>query len=232
MPSADSTSSRLPRILCLHGGGTTGAIFEIQSHKLRFALRRHFQFTFIDSPFEGGPGPGVLPVFDGAGPFRRWHCESPENSTLRSIIAERDIVRDFIEGILLGAAEGGAPFVGVMAFSQGTRIATGLMVEQMRSDYRSDIPLLKFAVLLCGNYPYLPFRGVRVTAPSVHSHGMQDPWLDEGRKLLATCYEASLATLLEFQGGHRLPQSRRDVDLLAKAVVNAYKKGSAAECGG
>lgn len=58
-----------PAILCLHGGGTTGDIFHIQTIRLRRELSDKFDFVFVDAPFERVAGPNVLPVFEGAGPF-------------------------------------------------------------------------------------------------------------------------------------------------------------------
>jgi hypothetical protein len=65
-------SKPLPRILCLHGGGVSGQIFRIQTARLRNALRDHFTFFFVDAPFPAEPGPGVLPFFEGCGPYYKW----------------------------------------------------------------------------------------------------------------------------------------------------------------
>ncbi|OJD15723.1 hypothetical protein AJ78_04058 [Emergomyces pasteurianus Ep9510] len=65
-------SDPLPSILCLHGSGTSAAIFKIQTIRLRRELQHRFSFVFIDAPFETDPGPGVLPVFADAGPYFTW----------------------------------------------------------------------------------------------------------------------------------------------------------------
>ncbi|KAL2170141.1 hypothetical protein VTG60DRAFT_5163 [Thermothelomyces hinnuleus] len=61
-----------PRILCLHGGGTTGAIFQAQCRALIGALP-DFRLAFANAPFPSEPGPDVLPVYEAWGPpFLRW----------------------------------------------------------------------------------------------------------------------------------------------------------------
>ncbi len=53
----------LPRILCLHGGGVTGAIFKAQFRSFLRALGDHFRFVFVDAPFFCDEGVGVAPVY-------------------------------------------------------------------------------------------------------------------------------------------------------------------------
>ena len=62
----------LPRILCLHGGGVTGAIFKAQFRSFLRALGDNFRFVFVDAPFFCDEGVGVAPVYSDWGPFRRW----------------------------------------------------------------------------------------------------------------------------------------------------------------
>jgi hypothetical protein len=56
-------------VLCLHGLGASSVIFRLQLTKLRFALKTNFEFVFIDAPNLAVAGPGMLPLFTGAGPF-------------------------------------------------------------------------------------------------------------------------------------------------------------------
>ena len=299
-----STNTHLPRILCFHGGGSSAAIFRIQSRKIQYALRHHFRFIFVDGPFESTAGPGILPIFEGAGPYYRWHCDSSAVSvfdiTESEIATERRIVREKLDRVLGG--DGGAPFVGVMGFSQGTRVATGLLLllEQLRRQGSMDLPPLSFAVLICGTYPPLPLaddpspladqalvpvvygpnspegsrslsssprrnseasstssepepavspvnassppasladcgkasgtKSRRLSIRSIHAHGLQDPWLLEGRDLLTNCYGPACATLLEFQGGHHIPSAQKDIDKLARAILGAYEAANPLGC--
>jgi pimeloyl-ACP methyl ester carboxylesterase len=286
-----TANKHLPRILCLHGGGSSAEIFRIQSRHIRYALRHRFRFVFADAPFESSAGPGILPVFEEIGPYYRWYCGVSASSafdiTGSKIAAERRTVREYLEKLL--SDEDGEPFVGVMGFSQGTMVATGLLLDQQQRQDREGLPHLKFAVLLCGTYPPLlltdpippndtpltTIEGSESTAaaapplassggelspdkihrsdnsflspppsygkmsgakshylriPSVHAHGLKDPWLSEGRSLLTNCYEARYATLVEFQGGHHIPLARQDIDELSRAIIGAYEAPNTLGC--
>jgi hypothetical protein len=47
----------LPRILCLHGGGTNAKIFRAQCRVLRAELGSKFRLCFAEAPFSSQPGP-------------------------------------------------------------------------------------------------------------------------------------------------------------------------------
>jgi pimeloyl-ACP methyl ester carboxylesterase len=69
----DASSLHLPRILCLHGGGTNARIFRQQCRVLRKSLNDRFRFVFADAPFIcSRPGPDVTSVYASQGPFRSW----------------------------------------------------------------------------------------------------------------------------------------------------------------
>lgn len=57
-------SEMRPAIICLHGHGSNGAIFQYQSRKITQVLGTRFRFLFIDSPITTPhPGVGVQPYF-------------------------------------------------------------------------------------------------------------------------------------------------------------------------
>lgn len=163
-----SAATPLPRILCLHGGGSNSTIFNIQTRKLQAALRDDFEFVFAQAPFRSQPGPGIYPVFEGAGPFFRWHFDDAAGKTLDPS-AERRVLRDRLTGYLVDDDDGddgddgivggrggsGGEFVGVMGFSQGARVATGLLMSMVKETERwlRVGARLKFAVLICGTFP-------------------------------------------------------------------------------
>ncbi|KAI9783831.1 MAG: hypothetical protein M1839_003167 [Geoglossum umbratile] len=279
--------THLPRILCIHGAGSSGAIFRVQIRKIHQALRNKFRFIFVQAPFRSLAGPGMYPVFEGSGPFYRWHCDSSASTafdiTDSEIANERRIVREYLEKVLRD--DDGAPFVGIIAFSQGTRVATGLLLDQQPKRGYSDLPPTRFVVLLNGTYPPLLLTDVpdpcvdtslslvdnnstpypkgpqfsagsattpsepgihsataspqssqssdcdkmletesrrRLCIPSIHVHGLEDPWLLEGRALLIDHYEADYATVLEFQEGHNIATAQKDVDEIVRAILHAY----------
>lgn len=228
--------SHLPRILCLHGGGTSSTIFTFQSRRLIKFLRPHFRLTFIDAPHECAPGPGVLPFFEGLGPYYQWISKNEEE--------EEQVTERIEEALGKGDGEAG-PFVGVIGFSQGARVAAGLLHEAQ--DRKEDGPKkgLRFGLLMNGSYPPLrqssspsttlprlsehkqrewddQHEGV-IHTPSIHVHGSRDDALPLS-KLLARCFDPSTTTVLEYDNGHHLPVSDDDTKVIADHVLKVYNE--------
>ncbi|KAI9839498.1 MAG: hypothetical protein M1819_002123 [Sarea resinae] len=233
-----SKDHRLPKILCLHGGGSSAAIFSIQTRKLRHALRNDFRFVFVDAPFECEAGPGVLPIFEGSGPFSEW---------LRDGQSEQQEAKqlEVVQAILDDVLQEQGPFAGVLGFSQGARIAAGLLLreeEQRLEDERTGIcrDYLHFGVFLCGTFPAIQWstpspqsvsksdvrRHDLVSTPTVHLHGSHDPWRMESKLLLARFFDPLHASVMDFSGGHNLPLLGSDTDKLAKLIMAVYRSGN------
>ena len=229
---ANASKKSKPRILCLHGGGTSALIFTIQSRKVQWALNDHFEFVFIDAPFDSVAGPGVLPVFEDAGPYYRWaRWYDDERGELLG-----DRLRTTLE------ARGG-PWVGVMGFSQGGRLAAGLLWEQQQNKLHELVPGLnfKFGVFFGSGYPILHLsHGPKgefyerehkdwddkyteaIHIPSVHIHGLQDGVLPMTR-LLTKCFDPKMAEVFEYEIGHYMPPEKDQNDQIARAILNAYR---------
>ncbi|MCJ1470528.1 hypothetical protein MMC07_009174 [Pseudocyphellaria aurata] len=227
-------NGHLPRILCLHGGGTSALIFSFQTRKLVNALQSDFRLVFVDAPLDSGPGPGVAPIFESAGPFHQWIATNEEEEERIRTTLQRELQK-----------EDGAPFVGVLGFSQGARIATGLLQEQEHTP--AAAPHLYFGVLINGSYPplrqssnpstilprftesapgpWIPEHEACVHRPTVHVHGRSDSYIERSR-LLARCYDPSTATVMEFDNGHHLPTSDADTQTIAAEVVRIYQQES------
>lgn len=60
--------------------------------------------------------------------------------------------------------------------------------------------------------------------PTVHVHGMQDPGLDYHRVLLEEWCEPATATLIEWEGNHRLPIKTTDVAPVVDTLVRTLKR--------
>lgn len=107
----------------------------------------------------------MRPVYEDSGPFWRWQCDmlaaEAFDITEDEVLAERDEVRETVLRMLRNTNVGdGGEFVGVMAFSQGARVVTGLLlyIEKMRREGRLaklGLPELKFAVINSATYPPL-----------------------------------------------------------------------------
>lgn len=244
----------LPRVICLHGAGSSGAILQAQGRKIFRVLSENFQFIFLDAPFPSSPGPGMLPVFKDSGPFYRWQCDESATKnfdiTREEVHQERNRVREYLVENLLRYHEpgSGTPVVGLFAFSQGARVATGLLnyVEERRRHgmdvLTEEFPHFRFAIINCATYPPLFLEDKSswtqaehdissagkaiVECPSLHLHGSYDPWRPESEGLLEDFYDTRLSTKIEFKGGHAVPIRDEDTK---EIVATFYQLASGIE---
>lgn len=211
-----------PAILCLHGGGSSAMIFSVQAARVQRCLREHFTFVFVDAPLECPAGPGILPTFEGCHPFFTWITPNvvPERALEATEIKLKQVM-------LEQRSKTGQPFVGVMGFSQGARVATRLLQQQQQrrshSGWNSTQDTeLQFAILMNGSYGPGVEDQPALSVTSVHVLGKQDPYYQNGRKLLSNCYEEKDSTLLEFDVDHRLPLTLEDTEYLSSQILRAH----------
>lgn len=229
-------SPSLPKILCLHGAGSSGAIFKCQTRNIQASMRNRFEFVFADAPFESSIGPGMSPTFNDSGPFYRWHAGESQSHHLclssKEQERERDAVRNYLKDIL--TTNRGTDFVGVMAFSTGCNIATGLLLErQGLEELWGECPSFQFALLFCGTRSaslttLLPTSwtteesGPLLTVmqvPSVHIHGLRDPYLLQSRKLFKDTFSSGgNSVCIEFPCGHCIPGRKGDLKKIEGAM--------------
>ncbi|EED22684.1 conserved hypothetical protein [Talaromyces stipitatus ATCC 10500] len=133
----------MPRILCLHGGGTNARIFRSQCRVLLSHLRGKFRLVFAEAPLQCDAGPDVLSVYKEWGPFKSWipsalGCPEVDNNTAIELFNEAlDRAMDGDDD--LGAT---GPWVGLLGFSQGAKMCASLL----KLDFR-------FGILLAGRAP-------------------------------------------------------------------------------
>lgn len=238
------TDGHLPRLLCLHGGGTSAMIFKIQTRRLQWALRSTFKFVFVDGPFPSGPGPGVLPVFAGCEPYHSWlkpGSPTPEQDQRR--------VRQVLSKVI---KDDGGEFVGLLGFSQGARLTSGLLADQEERNVGEGMPEWKFGVMLCGSFPPLSLSLARAPStklshgidehgetrepdddeiihiPSVLVRGTLDPHCEKGRRLVKY-FDPDIAVSLVFKMGHHLPgaagdttSDKGDTQKIVDAILKTY----------
>ncbi|CAL3962596.1 unnamed protein product [Diplocarpon coronariae] len=214
-----------PAILCLHGSGTNSTIFNIQTIRLQRSLSSSFDFIFLDAPFEAPPGPGVMPVFDGCGPFFRWTAPGSEEMPPET--------RDLIASALSRPDKN---IVGILGFSQGAKLAAGVCLEQQISAAKTAEAKprgsVRFGVFLNGTSPPITSmlsaeeKGTLIRVPSVHVIGLQDEWREESERLWAGSFEESTAKKLEFDVGHRLPTAEGDTALIVGEISRLYRETS------
>ncbi|KAI1371952.1 serine hydrolase FSH [Hypoxylon crocopeplum] len=153
----DSTL-HLPRILCLHGGGTNARIFKAQCRVLSRTLEPYFRLVYAEGPFDSTAGPDVLSVYAEHGPFKRWLRWLPDQSEVDDDSAIADIdaaLKDAMDADDRSGATG--PWVALLGFSQGAKMSASLLFRQQvrtaklgRARAGSD---WKFAVLMAGRAP-------------------------------------------------------------------------------
>ncbi|KAI0451016.1 serine hydrolase FSH [Xylaria acuta] len=137
MAGTDTTTLHHPRILCLHGGGTNARIFRAQCRVLSRGLEPHFRLVYAEAPYASAPGPDVVAVYAGDGPFKRWLRWLPTHEALEDEAAVRDIDRVTREAMDADDADGAdGPWVGLLGFSQGAKLAVSLLFRQQQRALR------------------------------------------------------------------------------------------------
>ncbi|KAI4119819.1 MAG: hypothetical protein LQ338_007231 [Usnochroma carphineum] len=243
-------SLHLPRILCLHGGGSNARIFQAQCRCLRAELSHHFRFVFADAPFPSEPGPDVTSVYKNFGPYRRWLRSGPD----QPYVPAREAVKEIEDALALAMDESdrqGATgeWVGVFGFSQGAKMAASLLLRQQVCSAKLGKQFapsnFRFAVLIAGRAPLvsldqylLPDPALldasQLTLPGLASECQEENILrlptihvhglkDPGLHLhraLLDDYCSEQARLVEWDGQHRVPIKTKDVLPVVDAILD------------
>ncbi|KAL6231080.1 hypothetical protein BDW75DRAFT_221119 [Aspergillus navahoensis] len=238
----------LPRIACFHGSGSNAAIFEIQCSFLSTLVSKQFSLEFFNGPFPRSAGPGVLPAFADYGPYKSWFEPDSDNSKADGSGYDAS-GRDGIERVL-GLMEERArekgfsneEWVGVLGFSQGTRVASGLLLNQQRWERvekegkgKRSVGKgirLKFGVMCNGaGRPMESEVGSKldepdmvVRIPTLHLHGLKDEFLMYGRDQLEKYFDRESATLYEINYHHAMPWVKAESQELARRITELYSK--------
>ncbi|KAI6587408.1 hypothetical protein MCOR06_006349 [Pyricularia oryzae] len=149
----DENTRHLPRILCLHGSGTNASIFQVQCRRLSTCLQPYFRLVFAEAPFVCLPGPDVGTVFADSGPFKRWLADEKEHYSDAEVVATIDAS---LAAAMQGDTRAGAtgPWVGLLGFSQGGKLAASLLYRQQRQQQpRASGDAWRFGVIMAGRGP-------------------------------------------------------------------------------
>ncbi|KAI0409118.1 serine hydrolase FSH [Xylaria palmicola] len=136
MAGTDATL-HYPRILCLHGGGTNARIFRAQCRVLSRWLEPRFRLAYAEAPHASAPGPDVVSVYAAEGPFKRWVRWLPAHEPLDGAAAVQAIdgaIRAAMDADDALGADG--PWVGLLGFSQGAKLAASLLFRQQQRALR------------------------------------------------------------------------------------------------
>lgn len=154
----DRSTLHLPRILCLHGGGTNARIFHAQCRVLRKQLSSRFRFCFAEAPFASQAGPDVVAVFRDFSPFKRWLRWLPEHPQIESQTAV-EVIEESLYAAMREDDRKGATgeWVALLGFSQGAKMCASLLFRQQIRAQKLGISgartNFRFAVLLAGRGP-------------------------------------------------------------------------------
>ncbi|KAM0273156.1 hypothetical protein ACHAQH_008447 [Verticillium albo-atrum] len=232
----------LPRILCLHGGGTNARIFRTQCRAIRAQLGTFFRFVFADGPYPSKAGPDVELVYANWGPFRSWRL--PGYMPKHGLVAATEdgeiaMIDQSLKNAMVEDDKAGAfgPWVGLLGFSQGANLAASLLLrQQSQVDRGLSVTSFHFAVLLAGRAPVLwiesgiafpweddPATESFLRLPTIHVHGLKDVGLPMHRDLVRCC-QANTTRVVEWDGDHRVPIKSHDVAAVAVEILDVAKE--------
>lgn len=140
------------KVLCLHGRGTSGAIFKSQTAAFRkHLLDLDIEFDFIDGPYCAQPAPGVDLFYEP--PYYSFY----EHDSLDAI----DAARKWLLAVLARSG----PYDAVIMFSQGCVLgATMLLLHQ--AEIPDLPPPFNAAIFICGGVPLAVAESIGFQIPA------------------------------------------------------------------
>ncbi|KAH3947531.1 hypothetical protein HBH98_192790 [Parastagonospora nodorum] len=249
-PQSSSPGPIKPTLLAFHGSGSNATVHTVQLARLMRLLRPHFDVESLEAPFASPAGPGVLPFFDGCGPFYRWLPPS-QKITLESMRAQSSTselapeVEALIKSTVQRIRAAGGRVVGLIGFSQGTKIVAGLLrASEFVKEYGltgEDVDWLDFSfgLSVCGSYAPLLMPGAvrkrlppgvdylegKIRKPTFHVQGTQDEWEWAGKGLIERHYEKGegKSEVVEWDMGHHYPVEAEQSERIAEWAVGVWK---------
>jgi hypothetical protein len=154
-------------------------------------------------------------------------------------------IESLVRSIVLKIRSAGGRVVGLLGFSQGTKVVAGLLrASELRDKSSAETAYLDFVfgISLCGSFapPLFP-RSVagmlraegregelkgKIQVPTFHVLGNQDQWKWAGKTLIEGCYKVGegLSVVREWEQGHVHPVQKEDNEEIARWMVETMKK--------
>ncbi len=222
---------RKPVMVMLHGAGSSGAIFGIQTHLLAKELSKNYDLVYIDAPTASEPGPGVLPLFAGMPAYYRWLAPELPTASLR--LAELADVACYVETQLEFQNINPQEVVAFLGFSQGALVALALLGLQLVEQSRWEN--LRFSVAIgagtSGNTAQmdgverivgqmsriLGRQDGKFPGYTVQASGIRDPCYKDGRRLASMCASDTTKSM-DYRDGHVVPRQKTEVSKLVEMI--------------
>ncbi|KAK2800881.1 hypothetical protein FQN51_005816 [Onygenales sp. PD_10] len=149
----------MPKILCLHGHGTSAAIFKSQTAAFRSKLDASYIFDFVDAPFPSRGAPGIDAIYKTTPKYTWW-----PQATHQAIRASHAWVANY-------AREHG-PYDAVCCFSQGCSLAATMALYRAVDSAAGilnrgeDTLPFRAAIFICGGIPLSALEDMGLEVPA------------------------------------------------------------------
>lgn len=183
----EDSTLHMPRILCLHGGGTNARIFRAQCRTLIAQLKSEYRLVFAQGPFDSWAGSDVLSVYSKWGPFRRWLRWRPYDPIIRPEDAVDEINKQIEESMrqddMLGAT---GEWIALLGFSQGAKVSASLLYrQQVREELLGKNRAgtnFRFGILIAGRGPFVSLDSDLMLSPPLPDASQITDYENAGRK--------------------------------------------------
>lgn len=242
------------RVLCLHGFRTNKRIMQDQTRDLRTLLGPDAEFVLLDAPLEAAGDSDAMIERAYAEPkpfFEWWRQITPDGiEIIDAEVAARVIQEANVKGesaatwvyegmeaaieFVTGVIDAQGPFDILVGFSQGAVMATLLGLWYAKTQQPQPWKLtMCFNGLRAHGSNCVPLlqdaneQVVRLDCPSVHVFGLQDPLIEDAKKLAGHYQDCAgdgkrIKLLLEHDSGHRFPSAKRHPEVY-QAILSAIE---------
>ncbi|KAJ4840219.1 hypothetical protein Tsubulata_007500 [Turnera subulata] len=199
----NQTQKKKPRILCLHGFRTSGAILRKMIGRWPETVLEKLDLDFLDAPFPAQGKSNVEGIFDP--PYYEWYNSNQDFTEYKNFEESMAYIEEYM--ITHG------PFDGLFGFSQGAMISAAVPGMQAQGTAFTKVPGIKFLMLISGmkfagykfGHPKLAanaFSSV-INCPSLHIIGETDFTKEGGIALLESFVNP---VVIHHSKGHIIPR--------------------------